>query len=97
MCVYGEREINIESDLLSLIYIYIYIYILYIYIYIYIYISSASCCAVSTDFPPPPAFRLYQLLLSAGLLDYNLCPYRAAVDKFLLVGKHLEVLTRGSV
>ena len=35
------------------------------------------------------AIRLQLLSLPAGLIDYILCPYRAVLDKLLLVGQHL--------
>ena len=43
------------------------------------------------DFPDSLAIRFCHPLLPAGLLDDNLCPYRAVVDKFLLVVQHLHV------
>ena len=46
--------------------------------------SSLPCRATCTDFPDSLslAIRLYHPSLPAGLLDYNLCPDRAVVDKF---------------
>ena len=32
-----------------------------------------------------------------GLLNYILCPYRAIIDNFLLVGQHLHVHVKGSI
>ena len=43
------------------------------------------------------AICLYNPLLLAGLLDYILCPYRTAVDKFLLARQHRHVRVKGSI
>ena len=45
----------------------------------------------------PRLSRPYPPSLPAGLGDYTPCPYRAVVDKFLLVGQHLHVHVKGSI
>ena len=40
---------------------------------------------------------LYHPLLPEGFLAYIPCPYRAVVDKFLLVGQHLDIRVKGSI
>ena len=40
--------------------------------------------------------RLYRPSLPVSLLDYILSPYRAVVDKFLLVVQYLYVRVKGS-
>ena len=41
--------------------------------------------------------HLYHPSLPVGLLDYIPCPYRAVVDKCLLINKHLYVRVKGSI
>ena len=43
------------------------------------------------------AIPLYPPSISAGLLNYILCPYRAVVDKFQLVVLHLRIRVKGSI
>ena len=45
----------------------------------------------------PHSIRPYHPLLPAGLPNYILCPHRAEVNKFLLVGQPLQVHILGSI
>ena len=60
--------------------------------------SSSSSHAANTDFPdslsPSPA---YHPSLPVGVLDYILCPYRAVVGKFFLVGQHWHIRVKESI
>ena len=64
----------------------------------HIYILSSSLChTASMDFPDSLSPFVYLPLLPIGLQDYIRYPYRAVVDKFLLVGQHLHVCVKGSI
>ena len=68
---------------------------LYIYIYIYVWIIK-----LRYQYGFPSLFiviRPYHQSLPSGLLDDIQYPHRAAVSKFLLVGKHWIVCVNGSI
>ena len=54
--------------------------------------SSSSCRTFCTDIPDSLVFNFYFLSFPAGFLDKILCPFRAVIDKFLLIGeKNLRI------
>ena len=59
--------------------------------------------AACTDFPDSLflslslAIHIYHLSLPVGLLDHALCPYRAVIGKFFMVGQHLLSCLKGSI
>ena len=62
--------------------------------------SSSSSHTLSMDFPDsvfPSLYHPYHPLLSVGLPNYILCPYRADENKSLLIDKHWDVHVRGSI
>ena len=95
MCVFEkkpEKQNKKTSFQRKLLFIIEYFYHHYHHHHLYLVplariLSPSLSLAILLFHPSPPA----------GLLDNIQCPYRAIVDKFLLVVKHMHILVKGSI
>ena len=72
--------------------IHIYIYVMNRFVYIHVYLNSCMYIYIYIYIE-----REREREISSCPLDNNLYPYRAVVDRFLLVGQHLHVRVKESL